>query len=71
MRLTIYQLSITILAIRIESMALAKENVYRKDQKQKVRILILDGLAELVLDIFRGRGVLLMCFEKKVTCWEK
>ena len=52
-------------------MALAKENVSRIDQRQKVMILFLDGLAELVLDIFRGRAVLLMCFEKKVTCWEK
>ena len=52
-------------------MALAIKNVFRIDQKQKVMILILDGLAELVLDIFRGRAVLLMCFEKKVTCWEK
>ena len=49
-------------------MALAIKNVFRI---VKVMIVILDGLAELVLDIFRGRAVLLMCFEKKVTCWEK
>ena len=52
-------------------MALAIKNVFRIDQKQKVMILILDGLAELVLFILRGRGVLFVCSEKKVTCWEK